>query len=197
VKKHKILVVDDETMVAQEISSIIKETDKYDVVIANSGEDAIKFIKSSNFDDDFDVILLDIRMPKMSGIETLQKIHAMKPSIRVIMVTALDDAKNAWDALKGGAFDYITKPFKNDDLIKRVGIAAEGRKIYLEKDRAWDKAAGLLSLAMNDRRKYEEIVGEWSKYNDRKDLHRPVPNLEDVKFMLEQREKDPKWYEKA
>lgn len=128
-----ILVVDDEVDVAKEIAAIIKETGEYDVLNAFSGEEAVKTVK----DNIVTLVLLDIKMPGMSGIETLKAIKKIKPDIRVVMLTALDEAKFAWEASKYGASDYITKPYREQDLILRVGINTAERQKQIEEIKKW------------------------------------------------------------
>lgn len=116
--KPLVLVVDDEETARISISNVVKE--ECEVETAGSGEEALLKLKEK----DFDVVLLDIRMPKMWGTEVLKKIKDLKKRVEVIMLTALDDAQNAWESSKYGAFDYITKPFKNEDLLFRIKLAA-------------------------------------------------------------------------
>ncbi|OGC21545.1 hypothetical protein A2291_02750 [candidate division WOR-1 bacterium RIFOXYB2_FULL_42_35] len=123
--KAKVLVVDDEEVIRTSIKNLLG--DKYEVELAVSGLDAFEKIKEGRFD----VVLLDIKMPGMSGLEALVDIKMATPTTAVIMVSALDMADTAWKAFQSGAVSYITKPFKRDDLIKAI-------ETILEKKRSMD-----------------------------------------------------------
>jgi DNA-binding response OmpR family regulator len=97
-------------------------------VVAAEGNDALW----KAFMQDFDLVIMDIKMPGMSGLEVLPKIITDHPDTCVIMLTAVSDVKTAVEAMKVGAFDYLTKPFNLDDLILRVERALERRRLVLE-----------------------------------------------------------------
>lgn len=105
-KKPVILVVDDESDMCEMLVSLLYE-EGYVTDIANNGKDAVKRVK----DGGVDFVLLDIMMPEMSGIETLQRIKAIRPGLPVVMITAYATLKTAQEAMSLGAYDYITKPF--------------------------------------------------------------------------------------
>jgi DNA-binding response OmpR family regulator len=132
-KKPSVLVVDDEVDVAKEIAEIIKETDEFNVLNAYSGSEAVETVKNNIVD----LVLLDIKMPGMSGIETLKEIKKMKPDVRVIMLTALDEAKYAWEASHSGASDYLTKPFNEQDVILRIKLNTSERQKEIEEIKKW------------------------------------------------------------
>jgi len=119
-KTGKVLIVDDEENVRDLIQRILKEAG-YEVVTATDGEEAIDALRRTNVG----VVLLDIKMPRMSGMEVLKHITTRRPDISVIMVTGSADAGTAVEAMKMGAYDYVTKPFDGDDLIRKVKMAAE------------------------------------------------------------------------
>ncbi|MHB9130158.1 MAG: HD domain-containing phosphohydrolase [Armatimonadota bacterium] len=116
--QQKVLVVDDERGVRESIRMLLK--DQFDVTLAVNGRDAITKLAEVNPD----IVLLDLRMPDMSGIEVLQNVKAKDPHIEVILVTAYATVDTARKALRLGAFDYITKPFNPHELegIVRRGI---------------------------------------------------------------------------
>jgi CheY-like chemotaxis protein len=101
----RILVVDDEIETCNLLSEFLSRK-KYDVSIATSGQEAISKIKSNRPE----VVLLDIRMPGMDGIQVLRRIKQMDNNIDVIMITAVNEERVGREAIKLGAFDYITKP---------------------------------------------------------------------------------------
>ncbi len=114
----KVLVVDDERGVRESMRMLLK--DDYQVSIASNGRDAIALLGKVQPD----VVLLDLRMPDMNGIDVLQSIKAVDPNIEVILVTAYATVDTARKALLLGAFDYLTKPFDPRELqsIVRRGI---------------------------------------------------------------------------
>jgi len=113
-----ILVVDDELSM-REFLKILLEKEGYDVSSAADAADAIDQIKSAGFD----LIISDIKMPGMGGLTLLEKIKEIDNSLPVIMITAYASPENAVVAMKSGAFDYITKPFKVDEIIKIIKSA--------------------------------------------------------------------------
>ena len=113
-RKPVILVVDDESDMCEMLVTILYE-EGYVTDIANSGKDAVKKVK----DGGVDFVLLDIMMPEMGGIETLQQIKAVRPDIPVVMITAYATLKTAQESMRLGAYDYITKPF-NPECVKEV-----------------------------------------------------------------------------
>ncbi len=125
--QEKILIVDDEQVLCQSLKMDFEE-DGYAVQISNSGEHALKQI--SNFDPA--VVLLDLRLPGIDGIEVLKKIQDFDPDIAVIIMTAFGDTTTTVEAVKCGAFHFINKPFELDDLKKRVKKAVKGRILERE-----------------------------------------------------------------
>lgn len=119
----KVLVVDDDAELRSTLSEILKGAG-YHIDEAPSGKEAIEKITAK----DFDIALLDLMMPKMSGIDVLKAIKKIKPKIKVIMITAFATVENAVDAIKKGASDYISKPFRIDDLLTTIRrVIEEGR----------------------------------------------------------------------
>jgi len=123
--KSIVLVVDDDGAVLALLKRILTEAG-YDVVTAVNGQDAWDKI----FQLKVRVVLSDIKMPGMSGIELLGKLNAIHSEICVIMATAIADTQTAVEVMKLGAYDYITKPFNKDDLLMRLAKAIE--KLTLE-----------------------------------------------------------------
>jgi DNA-binding NtrC family response regulator len=115
-----ILVVDDEKEICTVLSDNLSQ-EGYRVFTANSGKTALELVKKEKPD----LVLLDIRMPEMDGIEVLRRIKKMKKEIVVIMLTAYGTLETARKAMKLGAYDYITKPF---DLFSLKSIVKEGLK---------------------------------------------------------------------
>lgn len=113
--RGRILTVDDEKNIRHLISNEFS-LEGFDVVTAASGEEGLALFKSSRFD----VVILDIKLPKLSGIEILKKMKQISPNTEIIMITGYSDIRSAVEAIKLGACDYVTKPFKLDELLTLV-----------------------------------------------------------------------------
>ena len=129
-ERGRVLVVDDEENVRNLLQRIL-EGAAYDVVTAADGQETLD--KMSELD--IEVVLLDIKMPGMSGIEVLQQLTAYYPDTCVIMVTAIDDAQTAVETMKLGAYDYIIKPLNPAETVLTVQRAIEKRDLWLENKR--------------------------------------------------------------
>ena len=121
--KDEILIVDDEEMMCLVLSGVFEDAG-YDVRTASNGEDAMKKIGERLPD----VLLMDIIMPGLSGMEVLRRIKSIDDSFPVILMTAMAGVSGAVDAMRDGAFDYIAKPFHNEELLKLVGAAVKRNK---------------------------------------------------------------------
>lgn len=115
-----ILIVEDEKDMRENLSDILK--DKYNVICAKNGLEAISYVKD-NFA--IRVVLLDIKLPDISGVEVLKNIKKSILNREVVMVTALNDIQIAVETMNDGAYDYITKPFLEVDLLATIGRAFE------------------------------------------------------------------------
>ncbi len=124
---NNILIVDDEQSM-RELLSIMLKKEGYDVSTANNGEHALRAVQSEIFD----LIITDIRMPSVNGIELLKSVKELSPETVVIVVTAFASTETAVDAMKLGAYDYITKPFKNEEIRLIVRKALEKRSLRKE-----------------------------------------------------------------
>lgn len=119
-KKISLLVVDDEESVRDSLLNWFIE-DGYKVACAESAKKALSMLETENFD----IILTDVKMPGMDGLEMLKRIKALKNEAIVIIMTAFATVDTAVQALKDGAFDYVTKPFDPDDLSHLIRNAAK------------------------------------------------------------------------
>ncbi len=124
--KIRVLLVDDEESFVEQLAERLILRD-YDVTTCLSGEDAIETVKSLNFD----VIILDVAMPGIDGIETLRQIKSLKPLTEVIMLTGHATVESAIEGMKLGAFDYLLKPCETDELTSKIN-SANGRKAAQE-----------------------------------------------------------------
>jgi two-component system response regulator PilR (NtrC family) len=148
--EDKILVVDDEQSMREFLDIMLKK-EGYKVSLASNGDEVLKYIDK----DIFDLVLLDIRMPKMDGIAVLKKIKSTSPETVVIMITAYASADTAIKAMKEGAYDYITKPFKVDEIKLIIKNALE--KKHLQKENV------LLKRVVRDRYVFDNIIGQSPK----------------------------------
>jgi DNA-binding NtrC family response regulator len=123
----RILVVDDEEIVVRSCLRALGESD-YQAEAVQSGAEALSKIE----DNRYDVLVLDIMMPKMDGIEVLRRVKETHPDIEVIMITGLSQIETAVRAMKLGAFDYLSKPFDPDELKLAVERALERRRLLQE-----------------------------------------------------------------
>ena len=117
-EKSRVLVVDDEEALRYLLSTELA-AEGYEVDTAGDGDEAIEIIKKK----DYDVVLLDIKMPRVDGFEVLKFIKQNKPEIKVIMLTAYADVKNAIEALKLGASDFVSKPYDLEDILTSINRA--------------------------------------------------------------------------
>ena len=128
--KTRVLIVDDEKEFVQVLSKRLLIRD-YDVTASLSGEDAIEKVKAYNFD----VVILDVAMPGMDGIETLHEIKGIKPLIEVIMLTGHASVETAIEGMKLGALDYLKKPCETEDLVAKINKAYERKTEHEERIR--------------------------------------------------------------
>jgi two-component system, sensor histidine kinase and response regulator len=149
-KRRTLLVVDDEEGPRQSINVIFK--DHYEVLQAASGAEAIELVRNHSVD----VAVLDIRMAGMSGIELLERIKAIDPTIEVIMFTAYETVDTIRQALRLGACDYLNKPFDVATMRRAIGSAMERRSIS-EEIRANNQKLTALQLELQKHKLQEEL----------------------------------------
>ncbi|KPL04958.1 MAG: hypothetical protein AMJ73_03135 [candidate division Zixibacteria bacterium SM1_73] len=125
--EKKVLVVDDDSLMKDFLKEALGRSD-YSVDLASTGEEALEKIK----DKDYDVILSDIRMPSMGGMELLEATKEYLPDAEVIMMTAYGTVENAVEAMKLGAFDYVMKPFSADAIEMKLKRAFEQMRLKKE-----------------------------------------------------------------
>jgi len=113
--KSRILVVDDEDALRMVLSSELSSSG-YDVATASDGDEAITVIQNKKFD----LVLLDIKMPKVDGFEVLKFVKKNYPAMKVIMLTGFADLKNAIESKKHGAEDFVSKPYDLVDLLTTI-----------------------------------------------------------------------------
>ena len=144
-KEIKILLVDDETGILDTLR-ILLQGDGYEVVSALSGREAVEMLPDASPD----IVLTDIRMPGMTGLEVMAKAHEVDPETAVILMTAQASLQTAVRAVNEGAYYYLQKPFANEELLAICRRAAETRQLRVE-NKALKKEIRRQSLAPSDR----------------------------------------------
>ena len=125
----RILIIEDEAAIRRVLVKILsEESDTYQVEEAEDGLAGIEKIKK----DDFDLILCDIKMPKMDGVEVLEAVKKMKPEIPMVMISGHGDLDTAVNTMRLGAFDYISKPPDLNRLLNTVRIALDRKELVVE-----------------------------------------------------------------
>lgn len=142
-----LLIVDDEKNYLLVLEDLLSEAG-YQVLTADSGIKGLELALSS----DLDVLITDMKMPGLDGMALLERIHAEKPDLPVIMMTAFGSVEKAVEAMRKGAFDYILKPFKNEELKLTIGKAAEHHRL-LRRNR-------YLTRELQDRYQFSNIIGK-------------------------------------
>ena len=125
----KVLLVDDEVIFAENMSSLL-DTRGYQVTAVNNGESALTALQENGFD----VVVLDLKMPGMGGIQTLKEIKKLEIMAEVLILTGHGAIDTALEAVKIGAYDYLTKPCEIDELIEKIEEAREKKGKKEKKD---------------------------------------------------------------
>jgi DNA-binding NtrC family response regulator len=146
-EKSKILVADDEEIMRDVLSALLAG-ENYIVDLAESGGQALAMLR----DNPYDVMLLDLLMPDTDGLEVLQKLQDLEDRPAVIVLTAFATLEKAVKATKLGAFDFIAKPFKNDEILLAVRNALEQRRLRVENL--------LLKRSLRERYSFRNIIGK-------------------------------------
>lgn len=146
-QKTKILIVDDELIMRESLAGWL-ERDGHEVTKTASGEEALKVLKNSRFD----ILLVDIKMEGMSGLDVLKQVRENDPEVSVVMITAYGSISTAIEAMKNGAYDYLLKPFEPDEL----GVLIEKITEY----QAQARENLYLKQQYQDRIRFESMIGQ-------------------------------------
>ena len=146
-KQQNILVVDDEKSL-REMLAILLQREGYQVIQVENGKKGLELVKKS----EFDLIITDMKMPELGGLELLRKLREQDNDITVLMMTAFSSTEDAVEAMKLGAYDYITKPFKNDEIRLVVKNALERKKLQKENKH--------LKEQLGQRFSFKKLIGE-------------------------------------
>ncbi len=145
--KEIIHIIDDEPIIHEVLGDLLT-SEGYSVEISSGGKEALKKFDSQSYD----LILLDLLMPGMDGIEVLHEIKQKDREAQVIIITAYASVESAISAMKSGAFDYVQKPFKHDELLMTIKRAIEHKTLQQENIR--------LKEELNKKFKFENIIGK-------------------------------------
>ena len=143
----KILVVDDELSIVEVLKTILKRNG-YEVSATDNGVKALEILKTEQFE----LLISDIRMKPMDGLELLSKAKEMQPGLSVIMMTAYATIETAVETMKSGAYDYVCKPFKVDELLLTVERAINYHKILSENQQ--------LKQTLKTKYHFENLIGD-------------------------------------
>jgi len=157
--KPRILIVDDELSM-REYLAILLEREGYDAVVAASAEEALTRLEGALFD----MVISDVQMPGLNGIELLARIKSLSPNTAVVMITAFSAAEQAVEAMKLGAYDYLSKPFKNEEIkvvirnaLEKLGLKRENTVLRQEVAQR-DGFCGIVGISPRMRELFELIA---------------------------------------
>ncbi len=157
----KILIVEDEKSM-RDVLGIMLKKEGYNVTLSSSGEEALSLLNKEIFD----LVITDIKMPKVDGMQVLKAVKELSDDTLVIMITAFASTETAVEAIKQGAYDYITKPFKIEEMRLIVKNALEKRKLREENI--------LLKRELKEKAVFENIIGKSDKMIKLLDLLRRI-----------------------
>lgn len=155
--KYNILLVDDEEIILKSVSFDLKK-EGYEVTTAQSGEEAVKRLN----DNHFDLVITDLLMEGIDGIQVLKKVKELKPECLVLVLTGYGSMETAIEALRLGAFDYLLKPCNSEELLLRVARGVEYLKLQ-QKIKAYEQFLPMCCVckSIRDDAGKEPGTGEW------------------------------------
>ena len=136
----KILIVDDEERMCRSLQILLSREGRYDVSYCLTGDEALEFLEAGSVD----LMITDLSMPEMGGMELLRRVKAKDPDLNVVIMTAYSSVKSAIEAMKEGAFEYLIKPFGNEEFLGVV-----------------DRAVQMCSSKAESSKKGSEDKGKW------------------------------------
>ncbi|MCR5699204.1 MAG: response regulator, partial [Treponemataceae bacterium] len=143
----KILICDDEKNIREGLAASL-EMEGYETVLAENGKVAIERISKG----DIDLVITDLRMPEVTGEQVLEKVSTETPGVPVIILTGHGSIDSAVDAMRNGAYDFLTKPFNLDQLTMIVKRALQGRELSLQHRQ--------LQEELHSAKAFESIIGK-------------------------------------
>lgn len=125
---ERLLIVDDELDMLELLEMIILDKTSYQVTTTNNPLEAMQLLEGGGID----LLITDLRMPAMGGIDLIRKVKPTHPDIPIIVITAYGSSESAEEAIGAGAYDYITKPFRKEQILISINRAMEWRKLKRE-----------------------------------------------------------------
>jgi len=125
---EKLLIVDDEPDMLKLLSMIIREKTSYEAVTTNNPLEAVELAKQGGFD----LVMADLKMPGLDGVELLDAVKKINADVPVIILTAFGTVESALEAMNKGAFDFITKPFKKEQILFTIDKALKWAELQRE-----------------------------------------------------------------
>ena len=160
-EQMRVLVVDDEEAVRNLLQRILEGVG-YQVTTAANGKDALYKISLGKTE----LVLLDVKMPEMSGIEVLSRLTGEAPDICAIMVTSVAETETAVKAMKLGAYDYILKPFDRDDVLQKIiGAIERWKRQSREKHRYLELQKSIMEKTQIMQEQFAELVSSLAREN--------------------------------
>lgn len=153
----RILLADDDAALRRVLEFKLKKNG-FEVTAVADGEAALTQVKAHTFE----LLLADIRMPRLTGIELLEKVRTIEPALKVVLMTAYATVPQAVEAVKLGAFDYLTKPFDDEQLLMTIGQALKFKRLEEENLR--------LKTELNSRSCLNEIIGDSEPVRELKEM---------------------------
>ena len=112
--KKSILICDDEEGIRESLKLILEKD--YDISFATNGNEAVELVKMNSFD----AAIMDIKMPKIDGIETIRKLRAIQPDLKILVTSGYKSVETAQEAVSAGASNYIVKPFERAEVLSAI-----------------------------------------------------------------------------
>ena len=125
---EKILIVDDEPDMLKLLSMILRDKTPYEVSTTNNPMEALELIKNGGFD----LVISDLKMPGLDGLEIIEAVKRTDEDVPVVIITAYGTVESAAEALKKGGFDFITKPFRKEQILFTIDKALKWLKVQKE-----------------------------------------------------------------
>ncbi len=125
---EKILIIDDEPDMLKLLSMILREKTHYEITSTNNPVEAIEMAKKGGFD----LVISDLKMPGLDGIEIIEAVKGVDPDTPVIIITAYGTVESASEAMQKGGFDFITKPFRKEQILFTIDKALKWLKVQKE-----------------------------------------------------------------
>lgn len=155
-KRFHILIVDDEESITYLLKTEFEELKEFEIDTAPNGAEAINLIQSRLYD----IVLLDVKMPRVGGMDVLKHVKEHSPSTQVIMLTNVVDVKITVEAIKGGAYDFVGKPYDVEQLFATVRRALEHRQLLIEREIS---KSGQPKAVIGESQKFKEVVAHTVK----------------------------------